>query len=449
MHSRGSPAVPAALPMPLAVEVADLVKTYGPLRAVDGVSFQVEAGQIFGLLGPNGAGKSTTVEMVEGLRPADGGKIEVLGIDVRRKPRRVKERIGVQLQTTAFFKQLSARQLLALFGSFFPRALPVEQLIASVNLEEKADDASGNLSGGQRQRLAIAIALVNDPAVVFLDEPTTGLDPQARRSLWEVITRLKAEGKTVLLTTHYLEEAEQLCDELIFIDHGKVIAAGTPAGLIAEHFERTTLEFLSDDRLPREALEQPARRGPPRGGERPDQAALLQRHAHHRRADRTLRAARRRAARAVGPHGDAGGRVPQAHRAAHPRVTSPPMKAFRKLYRANLTEFLSNRRALFLTVAFPILFIVIFGLVFTNQDKADARIGVAAADPGDEVGKEIVKALQQVPKGDARPGERVDKRPTRKRTRSPNWSSSRATSAPCATTCAAGGSTRSSRSPPG
>ncbi len=241
--------------MPLAVEVADLVKTYAGVRVVDGVSFGVETGQIFGLLGPNGAGKSTTVEMIEGLRPADGGKIEVLGIDVRKEPRRVKERIGVQLQSTAFFKQLSARQLLALFGSFFPRALPVEQLIAAVNLEEKADDASGNLSGGQRQRLAIAIALVNDPAVVFLDEPTTGLDPQARRSLWEVITRLKAEGKTILMTTHYLEEAEQLCDELIFIDHGKVIAAGTPAGLIAEHFERSTLEFLSDGRLGREALE--------------------------------------------------------------------------------------------------------------------------------------------------------------------------------------------------
>ena len=241
--------------MPLAVEVADLVKTYAGVRVVDGVSFGVETGQIFGLLGPNGAGKSTTVEMVEGLRPADGGRIEVLGIDVRKEPRRVKERIGVQLQTTAFFKQLSARELLALFGSFFPRALPVEQLIAAVNLEEKADDASGNLSGGQRQRLAIAVALVNDPAVVFLDEPTTGLDPQARRSLWEVITRLKTEGKTILMTTHYLEEAEQLCDELIFIDHGKVIAAGTPAGLIAEHFERNTLEFLSDPGLPPDQLE--------------------------------------------------------------------------------------------------------------------------------------------------------------------------------------------------
>ncbi len=241
--------------MPLAIEVVDLVKNYGPLRAVDGVSFQVEPGKIFGMLGPNGAGKSTTVETIEGLRPADGGKIEVLGIDVRREPRKVKECIGVQLQTPAFFKQLTIRQLLKLFGSFFPCALPVDQLIASVNLEEKADTHSGNLSGGQRQRLAIAVALVNDPAVIFLDEPTTGLDPQARRSLWDVIRQLRARGKTVLLTTHYLEEAEQLCDDLIIIDHGKVIAGGTPAGLIAEHFERNTLEFLSDARLGRDLLE--------------------------------------------------------------------------------------------------------------------------------------------------------------------------------------------------
>ena len=240
--------------MPLAVEVADLVKIYGPLRAVDGVSFQVEAGQVFGMLGPNGAGKSTTVEMIEGLRPADGGCIEVLGIDVRKFPRQVKERISVQLQSTAFFKELSPRQILKLFGSFYAHALPVNQLIGMVNLEEKMDAASSQLSGGQLQRLAIAAALVNDPAVVFLDEPTTGLDPQARRSLWEVIKRLRGEGKTILLTTHYLEEAEQLCDQLVVIDHGKVIATGTPAGLIAEHFERTALEFLSDDRLDPAAL---------------------------------------------------------------------------------------------------------------------------------------------------------------------------------------------------
>ena len=181
--------------MPLAVEVADLVKIYGPLRAVNGVSFQVEAGQIFGMLGPNGAGKSTTVEMIEGLRPADDGRIEVLGIDVRRHPRQVKERIGVQLQSTAFFKQLSPSQILNLFGSFYPRALPVDQLIGMVDLEEKRDAASSNLSGGQLQRLAIAAALVNDPEVVFLDEPTTGLDPQARRSLWEVIKRLRDRAR--------------------------------------------------------------------------------------------------------------------------------------------------------------------------------------------------------------------------------------------------------------
>ena len=241
--------------MPAAIEVADLVKIYGSLRAVDGVSFRVEPGQIFGLLGPNGAGKSTTIEMLEGLRPADSGTIKVLDIDVRREPRRVKERIGVQLQSTAFFKQLTIRQLLRLFGSFFPVALPVERLIGMVNLEEKADTPSGDLSGGQRQRLAIAVALVNDPAVVFLDEPTTGLDPQARRSLWDVIRQLRADGKTVLLTTHYLDEAEQLCDNLVFIDYGKVIAQGTPAGLIAENFERTTLEFLGNEKLSRETLE--------------------------------------------------------------------------------------------------------------------------------------------------------------------------------------------------
>jgi ABC-2 type transport system ATP-binding protein len=239
-----------------AIEVADLVKIYGPLRAVDGISFEVEPGQIFGMLGPNGAGKSTTVEIVEGLREADSGEVHVLGIDVRRHPRQVKERIGVQLQSTAFYKQLTPRQLLRLFASFFSRSLPVADLIAMVNLEEKADAPSDSLSGGQRQRLAIAVALVNDPAIVFLDEPTTGLDPQARRSLWDVISRLRAEGKTVLITTHYLEEAERLCDRLVVIDHGKVIAAGTPAGLIAEHFERSAVEFVEDTALPLETLEQ-------------------------------------------------------------------------------------------------------------------------------------------------------------------------------------------------
>ncbi len=244
---------PMATP-PAAIEVTDLVKCYGPLRAVDGLSFRVEPGEIFGMLGPNGAGKSTTVEIVEGLRQADSGQVEVLGMDVQRQPRRVKERIGVQLQSTAFYKHLTARQLLRLFGSFFERSLPVMELIAMVNLEEKMDAASGGLSGGQRQRLAIAIALVNDPDVVFLDEPTTGLDPQARRGVWDIIGQLRAKGKTVLLTTHYLEEAERLCDRLIIIDHGKIIASGTPQSLIAENFERSALEFADDPRLAPEAL---------------------------------------------------------------------------------------------------------------------------------------------------------------------------------------------------
>ncbi len=216
---------------------------------MDGISFTVPPGQVFGLLGPNGAGKSTTIEMIEGLRVPDSGRITLLGLDAVRQSHKVKERIGVQLQNTSFFKQLSPRRLLRLFGSFFPRSLPPDQLIAWVNLEEKADAPSVALSGGQRQRLAIAVALVNDPAVVFLDEPTTGLDPQARRSLWDIIFRLRAEGKTVLLTTHYLEEAEQLCDQLVIIDHGRIIARGTPSGLIAEHFERASVEFQDDARL--------------------------------------------------------------------------------------------------------------------------------------------------------------------------------------------------------
>ena len=240
--------------MPPALLVENLVKTYGSLRAVDGVSFTAERGTVFGLLGPNGAGKSTTIEILEGIRKPDSGRVEVLGIDVRREARRVKERIGVQLQSSSFFPHLSVRAVLELFASFFEKSLPVEQLVAAVNLEEKIDAASGTLSGGQRQRLAIAVALVNDPDVVFLDEPTTGLDPQVRRALWDVIAGLRDQGKTVLLTTHYLDEAEKLCDHLVIIDHGKVIAEGTPAGLIADNFQRAAIEFPAPDSLPADAL---------------------------------------------------------------------------------------------------------------------------------------------------------------------------------------------------
>jgi ABC-2 type transport system ATP-binding protein len=237
-----------------AIEVENLVKTYGTLRAVDGISFEVQDGEVFGMLGPNGAGKSTTVEMIEGLRQPDSGTICVLGIDVVKQPDRIKQRVGVQLQTTALFQKLTVRELLTLFASFFARSLPIDEVIAVVNLEEKANTRSKNLSGGQQQRLAVAIALVNDPEIVFLDEPTTGLDPQARRSLWDVIANLQQRGKTVFLTTHYMEEAERLCDRVAIVDHGKIIALGSPGALIRENFNQAALEFATNDDLHHDQL---------------------------------------------------------------------------------------------------------------------------------------------------------------------------------------------------
>lgn len=238
-----------------AVEVNNLVKTYGATRAVDGISFEVKDGEVFGMLGPNGAGKSTTTEMIEGLRKPDSGSIRVLGIDVIKSPELVKQRIGVQLQTTALYQKLTVRELLKLFGSFFAHSLPVDELVALVNLEEKANTISKDLSGGQRQRLAVAIALVNDPEIVFLDEPTTGLDPQARRSMWDVVTNLQKRAKTVFMTTHYMEEAERLCDRVAVVDHGKLIALGHPQTLIRENFNQTALEFTTNEQLKLEHLQ--------------------------------------------------------------------------------------------------------------------------------------------------------------------------------------------------
>ncbi|MBA3470428.1 MAG: ABC transporter ATP-binding protein [Herpetosiphonaceae bacterium] len=238
-----------------AIEVANLVKTYGATRAVDGISFEVKDGEVFGMLGPNGAGKSTTTEMIEGLRTPDTGTIAVLGIDVVKNPDPVKQRIGIQLQTTALYQKLTVRELLKLFASFYAKALPIDELVALVNLEEKADTISKNLSGGQKQRLAVALALVNDPEIVFLDEPTTGLDPQARRSMWDVVTNLQKRGKTVFMTTHYMEEAERLCDRVAVVDHGKMIALGPPQTLIRENFHETALEFSTNEHLPMDQLQ--------------------------------------------------------------------------------------------------------------------------------------------------------------------------------------------------
>lgn len=237
-----------------AIQVEHLVKHYPAVKAVDDVSFSVAAGEVFGLLGPNGAGKTTTVEIIEGLRQPESGAVRVLGLDVRRHADAIKQRIGVQLQTTALYQKLTVREIIALFGSFFARSLPPDEVIAMVSLQEKAATRSKQLSGGQRQRLAVAIALVNDPEVIFLDEPTTGLDPQARRRMWEVMENLRGRGRTVFLTTHSMEEAERLCDRVAIMDHGKIIAMGTPQELIRERFTYTAIEFPTPPTISQDEL---------------------------------------------------------------------------------------------------------------------------------------------------------------------------------------------------
>ncbi|MBA2254778.1 MAG: ABC transporter ATP-binding protein [Chloroflexi bacterium] len=236
------------------IQARDLVKRYGELVAVDGVSFEVEQGEIFGLLGPNGAGKTTTVEMLEGLRKPDGGSALVLGLDVARQADVLKERIGVQLQTAALYPLLTVEEVIDLFASFYRRSRPARELIEALDLGERRLAFTRDLSGGQRQRLSVALALVNDPELIFLDEPTTGMDPQARRSLWDLIASLRERGKSVLLTTHYMEEAEQLCDRIGIMDHGKVLEMGTVEDLISKRFRERSVRFDDIGELPEERL---------------------------------------------------------------------------------------------------------------------------------------------------------------------------------------------------
>ena len=228
------------------IRVRGLTKRYGDVQAVDGIDFEVAKGEIFGLLGPNGAGKTTTVEILEGLRVPDEGDVSVLGVDVRRDADAIKTRIGVSLQTAAMYPKLSVTELVDLFRSFYPTARPTAEIIDALELGERRNARSEHLSGGQRQRLAVALSLVNDPELVFLDEPTTGLDPAARRSLWDIIEALKADGRSVLLTTHYMEEAEILCDRLAIMDHGRILEMGTVEELVSKHFQERTVRF---DRL--------------------------------------------------------------------------------------------------------------------------------------------------------------------------------------------------------
>jgi ABC-2 type transport system ATP-binding protein len=215
------------------VVVRDLVKSYGSAQAVRGVSLSIKTGEIFGLLGPNGAGKTTTLECIIGLRQPDSGHIEVCGYNALAQSKEVKQRIGVQLQATALQDKIRVREALALFASFYKKHADPDSLLERFSLVDKARSRFETLSSGQKQRLAIALALINEPEVLLLDEPTAGLDPQSRRELHGVVRQMREEGRTVLLTTHYIEEAEQLCDRIAIIDQGKIIATGTPAELVA------------------------------------------------------------------------------------------------------------------------------------------------------------------------------------------------------------------------
>jgi ABC-2 type transport system ATP-binding protein len=220
----------------IVIDVSGLRKTYGNLIAVNDVTLEVYAKEIFGILGPNGAGKTTTLEMIEGLRSPDAGEILVAGFNVLKQPEQVKRRIGIQLQSTSLFDHLTVGELVGLFASLYgsdDSQEKVDQLLGLVSLQEKTTDHANTLSGGQQQRLSIALALVNDPEIIFLDEPTTGLDPQARRNLWDLIRQIQEQGKTIVLTTHYMEEAEILCDRVAVMDNGRIILCDTPANLIA------------------------------------------------------------------------------------------------------------------------------------------------------------------------------------------------------------------------
>jgi ABC-2 type transport system ATP-binding protein len=229
--------------MDTVIKVDNLRKTYGAIKAVDDISFSVAQGEVFGMLGPNGAGKTTTMEIVEGIRKADSGHVLVLGTDVKHHPRKVKTSIGVQLQTTALYPRLTVNEVLVLFGSFFPRNVSSERLIQLVGLEDCRKKRCSTLSGGQQQRLSIALALVNNPRILFLDEPTSGLDPQSRHNIWNVIEYVRKKGRTVFITTHYMDEAERLCDRVAVVDHGKIIAVDKPDKLISQHFQEQAIEF--------------------------------------------------------------------------------------------------------------------------------------------------------------------------------------------------------------
>ena len=240
--------------MTQAIACRDLKKYYADVKAVDGLDLFIDNGECFGLLGPNGAGKTTTIEILEGLTVPDSGDVEVLGLTWKGNERELRQRIGISLQETQLSDKLTVHETVHLFRSFYRSGPAPDDLIRDLSLDEKSNARVGKLSGGQKQRLAAACALVGDPDILFLDEPTTGLDPQSRLQLWEVVQRFRTKGGTVLLTTHYMEEAERLCDRVAIVDHGHLIALGTPQELIAKLEARNIIEFSSDPPLPEETL---------------------------------------------------------------------------------------------------------------------------------------------------------------------------------------------------
>lgn len=236
------------------LQVENLEKRYESVHAVRGVSFSVEEGEVFGLLGPNGAGKTSTIEVLEGLRVPDGGRVSVCGLDPQKNPNELKQEIGAALQATSLPDKIKVFEALRLFASFYKRKGKPEELLKRFGLEEKRNAFYGQLSGGQKQRLALAIALLNDPKVLFLDEPTAGLDPQVRREIYDVIEELKGDKKTIVLTTHYIEEAERLCDRVAIVDHGKVITEGTPRELKQRSANTARVEVRLAKPTPNETL---------------------------------------------------------------------------------------------------------------------------------------------------------------------------------------------------
>ena len=236
--------------MSIAVAVKNLTKHYGAFPAVKGIDFEIHAGEVFGLLGPNGAGKTTTVEILEGLRPRTGGDVSVLGIDPARDSRRLKDRIGVCLQSTQLADKITVIEAVRLFASLYSRRVDGDALLKRLQLWEKRNDAYAKLSGGQKQRLALTLALVNDPQMLFLDEPSSGLDPQARHEIHLLVQEWRAERRTILLTTHYIEEAERLCDRVAIIDEGRIIAMGTPTDVQARTLGVSRIEVRVSPALP-------------------------------------------------------------------------------------------------------------------------------------------------------------------------------------------------------